>query len=201
MMLIQLSNVEAKDLGVWGATFLIVEEDLQEVILKRAKEKTQGGNLKKLQQAQILKAKKRLEAPVSGFKAFKANFLEKIINKKMIEHGLCFDMELLVIANSYKKNSIGEFPLVWIDSIAESSIRKEKDKNFLEMLQSLSLLYQKYGKKTLRGDSFKTLISLLNVDDLNLILIRCPKSIYSRDFQILKKYSKITANQLYHLAQ
>ena len=68
LMSIQLSNVEAKDLGVWGTTFSIVEEDLQEVILKRAIEKTQGGNLKKLQQAQILKAKKRLEAPVSGFK-------------------------------------------------------------------------------------------------------------------------------------
>lgn len=68
MISFQVSNVEAKDLGVWGTTFLIVEEDLQEVILKRAAQKTQGGNLQKLQQAQILKAKKRLEAPVSGFK-------------------------------------------------------------------------------------------------------------------------------------
>ncbi len=61
------SNAYSKDFGVWGTTFPILEEDLQEVILKRAQKRLQGGNLKKLQEDQILKVKKSIQAPKSGF--------------------------------------------------------------------------------------------------------------------------------------
>ncbi len=132
-----------------------------------------------------------------GFKAFKSSFLEKIINKPMIEHGLCFDMEILVLANLKNPNSIVEFPLLWVDSVSESTIRKNKDKNFLEMLHSLSRLYQKYGKKNVWKDSFKNLIASLCVNDLNSILDHCPQDICSKTLPELLKYREITAEQLY----
>jgi hypothetical protein len=131
-----------------------------------------------------------------GFKAFRARVLRQMLNRPMIEHGLTFDVELLLVANTIAQRRIGEFPLLWIHSLAESKIKQSQQRNFLEMVQALGRLYNHYGQRSERGDSFAQLVSTISLDELDAMLDSCPLEIYSQPYVLLRHYQAFGAPEL-----
>lgn len=134
-----------------------------------------------------------------GFKAFNAAMLRQILDRKMIEYGFSFDVELLALANRLEPNSIAEFPMVWIDSVPESNLKKVRDHNFWAMVKALGGLYKQYGIKSERGDSFARLALSLKREELEPILENCPTAIYTRTNAQLRHYKGVSADELSRL--
>ena len=132
-----------------------------------------------------------------GFKAFSAKILKDIFKHTLSEYGLCFDIELLLLANRAQKDCLAEFSLIWVDSIHESKIRKlGKDKCFFQQVQALSRLYKKYGQKNKWSDSFDLLITSLDTEMLDTLLSQCPLEIVERSPLELLSYRGVTAFEL-----
>lgn len=138
----------------------------------------------------------------AGFKLLHRDLLRGIFNHDLEEYGWCFDVELLLLANTLYPGCLKEFGFVWIDSIPESKTRKEGDalyylKCYLQFYKGLERLYQKYGHpKDVRQESFLALITKLNLERLKELFDHCPPEIFEKLDKELLSYKGIEVRKL-----
>lgn len=138
----------------------------------------------------------------AGFKLLHKNLLKEVFKHKLEEYGWCFDVELLLLANTLYSSCIKEFGFVWIDSIPESKTRKDGDtlyylQCYLEFYKGLERLYRKYGHpRGVLQESFFELIVKLNLKRLKEILDHCPPEIFEKSDRELLRYKGSEARKL-----
>lgn len=123
-----------------------------------------------------------------GFKAFRSEIIPHII-EDLIEKKFAFDIELLLKAELFKKDTIVKIPIAWIDSEEASTTTDLQP--YMAMLKSIALMNKRYFNKEEQSNEFASFIESLNEEKFNELLDNIPYSITSRNPDEFTEYDEV----------
>ncbi|NNE66390.1 MAG: hypothetical protein HKN33_07465 [Pyrinomonadaceae bacterium] len=113
-----------------------------------------------------------------GFKAFRAEQLLENI-ETIAEKGFAFDLELLLVTELGRSQSIEKVPIAWIDSEAASTTTDLEP--YLSMLRSAVAMYRKYLPQDPKSNSIAQLIEDMTESDWTYLSEHIPGKIAEAD--------------------
>jgi hypothetical protein len=109
-----------------------------------------------------------------GFKAFKADIVEELINDN-IEYKFAFDLELILKTDLLKRLSVDKIPIAWIDSDDESTTTDIRP--YLPMLKSIAKMYHKYLPANAEAHQFAFFIKDMTEHQWSILVENVPEGI------------------------
>jgi hypothetical protein len=128
-----------------------------------------------------------------GFKAFKAEIVEEIVDG-ILEKKFAFDIELLLRTILIRESSIARVGIAWIDSEAASTTTDLSP--YLPMLKAIVKMYRKYVPTMEESDRFAAFIDSLTETEFIALLDSIPQAILEREPYEFTHFKEVKAADL-----
>lgn len=133
-----------------------------------------------------------------GFKAFRAEVIEKIIYDT-IERGLAFDIELLLKTDLLGRKSMENIPIAWFDSPGDSTIPETGI--YLDMLKSIAEMYHLYMRANAVSHKFAFFVKSLDQSDWEVLVNNVPEGIRLKSALHYDIYNEITVEDFMEILE
>ena len=128
-----------------------------------------------------------------GFKAFKAEIVEEIVDG-ILEKKFAFDIELLLRTLLIRESSIARVGIAWIDSEAASTTTDLSP--YLPMLRAIVKMYRKYVPGHEESEQFAAFIESLTETEFSDLLEAIPEAILEREPYEFTHFKEVKAKDL-----